>query len=311
MGFEERKFNEADFANQDVSSLPDRPSDAGITAQELKARFDNIAKMVIALGKVNGLIDDLGADSAAEKLGFSLNGMEAGTIKEAIEWLKKNNLERNIYDSKGIHQDIFDYADSIVKDWAKAETKPSYTAQEVGALPNTTPIPEVPKDISAFNNDAGYITQETETDPTVPDFVKSITAADIARWNAGGGGSGGGGDMLAAVYDPKGIGTDIFSYADNVVKDWAKAETKPSYTAQEVGALSKDTVIPVIPENVSAFTNDTGYITEEMADTNYAGKTHTHTAQEIGAAPSYTYGTDDMTAGTSELETGKLHLVYE
>ena len=28
-------------------------------------------------------------------------------------------------------------------------------------------------------------------------------------------------------------------------------------------------------------------------------------------APNYSYGTEDLTAGTSELETGKLHFVYE
>ena len=31
----------------------------------------------------------------------------------------------------------------------------------------------------------------------------------------------------------------------------------------------------------------------------------------LGAAPAYTYGTDDLTAGTSALETGKLYFVYE
>lgn len=29
------------------------------------------------------------------------------------------------------------------------------------------------------------------------------------------------------------------------------------------------------------------------------------------AVPAYTYGTTDLTAGTSELETGKLYFVYE
>lgn len=38
---------------------------------------------------------------------------------------------------------------------------------------------------------------------------------------------------------------------------------------------------------------------------------HTHTPEEIGAAPAYTYGTTDLTAGTSPLETGKLYFVYE
>jgi hypothetical protein len=38
---------------------------------------------------------------------------------------------------------------------------------------------------------------------------------------------------------------------------------------------------------------------------------HGVTAEQIGAAPAYTYGTSDLTAGESALETGKLYLVYE
>ena len=35
------------------------------------------------------------------------------------------------------------------------------------------------------------------------------------------------------------------------------------------------------------------------------------TPEQIGAAPAYTYGEEDLTAGESELETGKLYFVYE
>ena len=35
------------------------------------------------------------------------------------------------------------------------------------------------------------------------------------------------------------------------------------------------------------------------------------TAHEGMFAPMYSYGTTDLTAGTSALETGKIHLVYE
>ena len=35
------------------------------------------------------------------------------------------------------------------------------------------------------------------------------------------------------------------------------------------------------------------------------------TPANIGAAPAYSYGADDLTAGSSSLETGKLHFVYE
>lgn len=37
----------------------------------------------------------------------------------------------------------FEETDPTVSDWAKQPTKPTYTAEEVGALPNTTPIPDV------------------------------------------------------------------------------------------------------------------------------------------------------------------------
>lgn len=35
------------------------------------------------------------------------------------------------------------------------------------------------------------------------------------------------------------------------------------------------------------------------------------TASDVGAAPAYTYGTTDLTAGTSELATGTLYFFYE
>lgn len=46
-------------------------------------------------------------------------------------------------------------------------------ASDVGALPDDTVIPTVPTNISAFNNDAGYLTSYTETDPTVPSWAKA------------------------------------------------------------------------------------------------------------------------------------------
>lgn len=86
-----------------------------------------------------------------------------------------------------------------------------------------TELPTVPTLISAFTNDKGYMTEFTETDPTVP--------------------------------------------------AWAKAETKPSYTAAEVHALPDDTEVPI-------FTNKTvldGITAEKVTnwDETVADK-HTH-----------------------------------
>lgn len=73
-------------------------------------------------------------------------------------------------------------------------------------------IPTVPSNVSAFTNDAGYITGYTETDPTVP--------------------------------------------------SWAKASTKPNYTASEVGALPDTTSIPTESTVTGwGFTKNIGTIT--------------------------------------------------
>ena len=69
-----------------------------------------------------------------------------------------------------------------------------------------------------------------------------------------------------------------FTETDPTVPSWAKAATKPSYTASEVGALPADTVIPTVPTNVSAFTNDVGYLTEHQSLDGLATETYANTA---------------------------------
>ena len=51
-------------------------------------------------------------------------------------------------------------------------------------------------------------------------------------------------------------------------------------------------------------------------DTRVVGKLHSKTLDSLKEqvdkkAPAYSYGTTDLTAGTSALETGKLYFVYE
>lgn len=71
---------------------------------------------------------------------------------------------------------LTDETDPTVPGWAKQPEKPTYTAsevgarsadwmptaQEVGALPSTTVIPTVPTKVSAFTNDAGYLTEHQD-----------------------------------------------------------------------------------------------------------------------------------------------------
>jgi hypothetical protein len=80
MGLENLKFKPGDFAGQDISSLPDRPGAAGITAAQLKERFDNIGKVLIALGRFNRIIDAL-LSSDADSPGAGCIGV--GEIADA------------------------------------------------------------------------------------------------------------------------------------------------------------------------------------------------------------------------------------
>lgn len=67
-------------------------------------------------------------------------------------------------------------ADPTVPAWAKAENKPTYTASEVGALPDTTVIPSKTSDL---NNDSGFI-----TGMEILSYGSSTWADFIAAYNA-------------------------------------------------------------------------------------------------------------------------------
>lgn len=83
-----------------------------------------------------------------------------------------------------------------------------------------------------------------------------------------------------------------------------------THNASDINAGTLDAMrLPVVPVNKGG----TGATTAEQARVNLgaASVDHTHTPESIGAAPAYTYGTTDLTAGSSPLATGTLHFVYE
>ena len=101
--------------------------------------------------------------------------------------------------------------------------------------------------------------------------------------------------------DPAAVAAAVESYmaehpvveSDPTVPEWAKAKDRPSYTAQDVGALPADTEIPVVPTKVSAFENDKGYLTEQNLS-GYAKSEDIPTKpSDIGAQPAGNYATKD------------------
>jgi len=140
--------------------------------------------------------------------------------------------------------------DPTVPSWAKAAQKPSYTASEVGALPDSTQIPSKTSDLQ---NDSGFLT--AETDPTVPSWAKaaqkpSYTAQEVGALPDDT-------PIPSKVSDLQNDSGFLTAETDPTVPSWAKQQNKPSYTAQEVGALPDDTPIP---SNTSDLINDSLFI---------------------------------------------------
>lgn len=162
---------------------------------------------------------------------------------------------------------------SDVSSWAKASTKPTYTASEVGALPSTTTIPSKTSDLT---NDSGFITGYTETDPTVPSWAKqsskpTYTASEVgALPSTTVIPSAGTGTSYPAMDGTKSLGTQAgFARVDHVhPTDTSRVPTSRTVngkalssnitlSASDVGALPSTTSIP---SKTSDLTNDSNFV---------------------------------------------------
>ena len=128
------------------------------------------------------------------------------------------------------------------------ETDPIWTAEKVNyytktevntsleSKANKTEIPTVPTNVSAFTNDAGYLTQHQS--------LKTINGQTIV-----------------------GDGNIEISGGEETDPIWT-AEKGNYYTKTEVDtsleSKANKSEIPTVPTNVSAFTNDAGYLTEHQ-----------------------------------------------
>lgn len=118
------------------------------------------------------------------------------------------------------------------------------------------------------------------------------------------------------------IGNNISVTADGVISvnlsaylksdeisDWAKAESKPTYTAEEVGAAGKKhshsiSDITDMPTKLPANGGNADTVDGKHAS-DFAAAGHTHTATEVGAATAA-----DITAAVNAVEIGGRNLLY-
>lgn len=130
------------------------------------------------------------------------------------------------------------------------ELKGNKTTSDLGII-----IPEVPTNISAFNNDSGYITSSSL--PTKTSQLDNDSG-----------------------------------FIDNTYHDSTKQDLITSNNKIDYSLVDNTPTIPTIPENVSAFNNDSGYITNSVNDlTNYSLTTTLQTNKSIARGIEYIIGT--------------------
>lgn len=112
------------------------------------------------IGEARGtkFITEGGDSSQFVKGDGTLDDTNYGTYSKPSGGIPKTDLASAVQTSLGKADTAlqsFTETDPTVPSWAKASTKPTYTALEVGALPSTTAIPSKTSDLT---NDSGFIT---------------------------------------------------------------------------------------------------------------------------------------------------------
>ena len=144
--------------------------------------------------------------------------------------------------------------DQVQSDWAETNTASKAYIQ------NKPTIPTVPTNVSAFQNDAQYVTQTqldnagyltgyTETDPQFNAWDKDYN------------------DLTNKPTIPT-VPTSVSAFQNDAGYLTSYTETDPQFNAwdKDYNDLTNKPTIPTVPTNVSAFQNDAQYVTQTQLD---------------------------------------------
>lgn len=138
-----------------------------------------------------------------------------------------------------------DIANNHVYDWAKQPEKPTYTPEEIGAEKAGTSDGIFRSSMKYTDGEISRL-ENTVIPNNVANIEQKITDLNQSVINLK--------DVKAEKVHTH-LVTDITDFPTSLpasdVHDWAKAETKPTYTHDEVGALSSSTHIPSTLEEMT------------------------------------------------------------
>lgn len=109
------------------------------------------------------------------------------------------------------------------------------TSSDLGLQPagNYALESEMPTKTSDLTNDSGFITGYTETDPTVPSYVKNITQANITSWNNKSDFSGNYNDLTNKPTIPSEV-------TETTVSNWGFTKNTGTYSKPSTGIPKAD-----------------------------------------------------------------------
>lgn len=144
----------------DYNQLDNKPSVNGHTLEGDQTAED------LGLMPPGGAYTKEEADGRFETKEKAASDLQAVTeaIGGKVDKVAGKGLSKNDYtdeDKAKVLKALQTESDPTVPDWAKAATKPTYTAKEVGALPDTT---KIPSKVSELENDSGYLTEHQPLD---------------------------------------------------------------------------------------------------------------------------------------------------
>ena len=143
-------------------------------------------------------------------------------------------------------------------DYNDLTNKPELFSGDYNALTNLPTIPTVPANVSAFVNDAGYLTGYTETDPQFNAWDKDYN------------------DLINTPTIPT-VPTNVSVFSNDagyITAAEIPAQVNADWNATNGPAqILNKPAIPTVPTNVSVFNNDAGYITMEQVPEQPQGTT--------------------------------------
>ena len=242
------------------------------TKEEVDDKIDNIIGGEINLQNYYTK-SEIDASQAAQDTAIAAKAPQATTYtKTEVNNLvspKANSADLATVATSGSYNDLTDKpnipAMQVQSDWNQTGTsEPDY-------IKNKPIIPTVPTDVSAFTNDAGYLINtdiegkadksDTYTKTEVDDIISQVQAGQ--------------GSSLKNYYTKTQIDSQQAVQDAAIALKANSADLATVATSGDYEDLSNKPTIPTVPTNVSAFTNDAGYLTKHQSLDNYYTKFET------------------------------------